>query len=232
MQDTRYKIEEPTTVEDHRGMGGTVTTHPAYGQIGVSRVSGRASLYDSDFDHNAFMTITIQRSQLTRSLSNDWHFARGELIQVALSEAQWATFVSSPNVGSGVPCTIQHIQGERVPQLPPPAPRTKQFGAEVVKQMQAHLAQIDEALADIDSLGLSKAKAEKVRAGLSGARASLTAGLPFIAEQFSEHMEKTVEKAKAEVHGYMSGAIQRAGLEALTGGTMPLQIAGPAEDEA
>jgi hypothetical protein len=46
----------------------------------------------------------------------------------------------------------------------------------------------------------------------------------FVAKSFGEHMEETVEKAKAEVHGYMTHVIQRAGLEAITGGQLPLQI--------
>jgi hypothetical protein len=96
-------IEDPVSAPT-RGPGGMdemTTTHPAFGQIGASRVSGHIQLYDSDFHHNAYMTISIRRSELHRSLNRDWHYGRDELIEVALSEAQWATFVSAPNIGSG-----------------------------------------------------------------------------------------------------------------------------------
>ena len=64
---------------------------------------GSTNLYDSDFRHNHYMTITIRASELHRDLNRDWHFGRNELIEVALTESQWATFVSAPNMGSGLP---------------------------------------------------------------------------------------------------------------------------------
>jgi hypothetical protein len=51
-------IEEPVVTKGDRDE--TVTTHPAYAQIGVSRVTGQASLYGSDFKHHNFMTISAR----------------------------------------------------------------------------------------------------------------------------------------------------------------------------
>lgn len=201
----------------------TTTTHPAFAQISASRVSGSAQLYASDFKHNAFMTIRIARSELHRSLNRDWHFARDEIIEVAMSESQWATFVSSPNMGGGVPCTIQRLQGEMIAGLPAPESRTDQFAREIKEDLAGCIANVDAALAELAQLGLSKAKAEKMKNALEATRRELIANLPFTAQQFDEHMEDTVERAKQEVHGHMNGVIQRAGLAALSGG-LPLQI--------
>lgn len=226
---SRSPTEEPTvTREPGPGtMDQECVKHPAFAQIGASRVSGRTSLYASDFNHNAFMTVTIRRSELRRSLSNDWHYGRGELIEIAMSEAQWATFVSSPNVGSGVPCTIQHIQGEQIPRLPEPGPRSKQFGEEMREKAASALESLDALAAEVAALGLSKAKADKIAERIRSAKGALSSSIPFIAEQFSEHMERTVEGAKAEVHGYMTGALMRSGLDALTSGPPPLQLDAP-----
>lgn len=207
-------------------MDQSVTRHPAFALIGASRVSGRTNLYASDFAHNAYMTISIRRSQLNRNLSNDWHFGREELIEVALSEAQWATFVSSPNVGSGVPCTLQHLKGEQIPGLPDPIPRAHHFGAEVRKRSADSIKALNDLAEAIDALGLSKVKADAAKEYVRIAKSALTSGIPFIAEQFDEHAESTIEKAKAEVHGYMVGALMRSGLAALTN-DMPLQIEAP-----
>lgn len=220
-------IEDPT-VTSKPGPGGlpeNVTTHPAFGQIGASRVSGRTNLYDSDFSHNAYMTISIRRSELHRNLANDWHYGREELIEVALSEAQWATFVSSANIGSGVPCTIEHLRGEVIPGLPAPASRVKQFGDEVRKRGADSIEALDKLAAEIDGLGLSRAKADKLKEVVRAARSAFTSSIPYIAEQFDEHSEKTVERAKAEIHGYMTGVLTRSGLAAL-GAELPLQIEG------
>lgn len=209
-------IEEPVTVErDGPGSREQVTTHPAYAQIRASRVSGNTALYDSDFRHNHYMTLSISRSELHRSLSRDWHFAREEIIEVAMTESQWATFVSSLNVGGGVPCTIQHIDRKPVPQLPDPVARTDQFTVEMRKSMQNVIDRVDALIAG------AKTKAQKHE--LQMLRQQIMSNLPFVASQFEEHMETTVEAAKQEVHGYMTGLMHRAGLEALSG-NLPLQI--------
>lgn len=219
-------IEQPVTTEK-TGSGRrdeSVTTHPAFAQIGVTRVSGHTNLYDSDFSHNAFMSITITRSELHRGLSNDWHFAGDELIRVSLSEAQWATFVSSIN-GSSVPCTLERHNGTSVPGLPSPASRTEQFREEMQRDLADTLKALDEMGELIDSLNLPKGKRSALIDKGRAIHAKLTSSLPFVAEQFDEHMENTVEKAKAEVHGYMTGVIQRAGITALSqGDKLPLQI--------
>jgi hypothetical protein len=111
-------IENPVTVETTGPQAGTRTTHPCFAQIRASRVNGLTNLYDSDFQHNHFVSISIYRSELDRHLNRDWHHSRDELIEVNLSEAQWATFVSSMNVGCGVPCTLSYLHGKFVPQLP------------------------------------------------------------------------------------------------------------------
>jgi hypothetical protein len=218
-------IEEPVVTKEQSSCGETTTTtHPAFGQIGASRVSGRTTLYGSDFQHNAFMTIRISRSELRRDLNRDWHFSREKIIEVALSEAQWATFVSSPNVGSGVPCTIQALHMRTVPGIPEPQSRVDQFSDETKAALAECLVKLDSALAEVGSLGLSKVKAARVTEHLQRVRRNLSSTIPFVAKQFSEHMEETVEKAKVEIHGYMTGVLNRAGLDAIANGTLPLQI--------
>src|SRR5687767_12050919 len=102
------EYEKPTTTKRvGRTDRGTTESHPAYGQISASRVSGSINLYGSDFRHNHYVIVSIHRSVLDRDLSHDWPFPRQEIIEVALSESQWAHFVSSLNAGSGAQCTIQ-----------------------------------------------------------------------------------------------------------------------------
>lgn len=99
------------------GMSTSVLKHPAFASISVSHVSGHANLYGSDFSHQHYVTVTIHTSELRRDLARDWHFDRKELIEVAMSEAQWATFVSTPN-RQGPCCTLRSFNGEQTPGLP------------------------------------------------------------------------------------------------------------------
>lgn len=219
-------IEEPVTTmkPGPGGMDHEVTTHPAFGQIVAMRVSGGANLYGSDFEHNAFMTIRIARSELHRNLSRDWHFAKEEIIEVALSEAQWATFVSAPNIGSGVPCTILHEGRVMTPGLPPPPSRAAQAQKEVRETLADSIRELDELDAMIDTMGLSQKKANELKSKVRAARQELSSNHKFVAESFDEHMEETVEKAKVEIHGYMTSVIQRASIAALSGPETPLPL--------
>lgn len=155
------RVEEPTVTKE--GADKVVFNHPAYGQIGVSRVTGKCTLYGSDFTHHNTMRIHIARSQLTRSLSNDWPYAYEELIEIELSEAQWAAFVSTPNSGDGTQCTIRHINREHTPQIAPYVNRTEQFGQEMKATFEDGLAQLQKALTAVDELKISEKQKQAIR---------------------------------------------------------------------
>lgn len=195
-------------------------THPAYATIGVSRVSGNATLFGSDFQHQHYMTIRIYEADLRRSLSGDHTFGNREYIEVALSESQWATFVSTPNVGNGVPCTLAYRASGgdgHVPGIIPAATgRRDQFRGEV----EDHIADAIASLREIAETAPTK----KLRDKAEHAIRQLSGNLNFVVERFDEHAEETVEKAKTEVVAYIDSAIARAGLQALQGGAPLLTL--------
>jgi len=109
--------EEAPTIE--RNGEDIVTRHPAFGQIAVSRVSGRRTLYGSDFVHNGFVRVSIYGSEQHRTNSHDWpHHSNRPLIEVDMSEAQWGAFVSSFSSSEGARCTLVSVVGERKPEIP------------------------------------------------------------------------------------------------------------------
>ena len=190
-------------------------THPAYAQISGSRVSGGAVLYGSDFKHQHYVTIRIAKSDLHRGLSNDRLSTREHYIEVALSEAQWATFVSSLNIGSGVQCTLQWFQGKHISQIPAPPDRTKQFALEASERLKMAADGLQRLR---ETINLSTANVTTKRNLLSAVELvarNLTPNLMFVADQFAEHMERTTERAKIEVNAYVQNVIQRAGIKRL-----------------
>lgn len=220
-------IQEPVTVPDNSRPGSehrTTTSHPAFGQIRASRVSGRSNLYGSDFTHNQYITVSICRSQFDRDLSRDWVHAQDELIEVKMSEAQWATFVSSLNVGGGVQCTLNHLDGESVPELPDPISRADQFGVEMRRTMQSATDTLRKCAAEVASMGLPKGKTKAIIDSFDRAIMQIDRNVPFVASQFEEHVEEVIESAKTEIHGHMVSLVQRAGLEALAAGGGVLEL--------
>lgn len=211
----RPSDQEPT-VETTNGAGSKETRyqHPAFGQIRASRVQGQTTLYGSDFVHQHFVTVSINHSELHRTLSRDWPFARGEIIEVMLSEAQWATFVSSMNVGMGVQCTINHLNGKMVPGIAHHA-SDHEFKNEVRDAINSAVSEVDATAELVKSLGLPKGKERQILDRLRHARQQIDNHVPFVADQFDEYVEHTIEKAKVEANAYLTGLVTRAGLEAL-----------------
>jgi hypothetical protein len=224
---------KPVREDRGRNYESYVERHPSYAMIGASRVTAGPgqSLFGSDFRHQHFVVVTIKRASMSRSEGNaDYYHADDEIVEVALSEAQWATFVASPNVGDGVPATLEYLgriePEERglVPRIAPLDDRRVQFRTEVDERLQAAIKGLDEAIA--------VAPTKKMREQLERVRQQLTDGLPWVAKQFDEHAEQTIEKAKIEVGAYITSAIHRAGIAALGGAQSPILLTtGEGEDE-
>lgn len=204
--------KKPIRTEQPAPLGGHREDHPAYGMIGASRVqsNGNSYLTGSDFGHHGYVSIEIHRAHLHRSTANDHWFADGGVLKLSISEAQWASFVSTMNVGHGVPCTLEWTEKDgRVPLIDPITNRREQLNTEVSDRLGVALSSLDELIA--------AAPNKKLRDMATKARMQLSSNIPFIAEQFDEHAEKTVERAKSEVEAFLTGAIQRAGIYALSG---------------
>jgi hypothetical protein len=225
-----HLYEEPV-VSKEPGPGSSteeVIDHPAFATIGANRVQTTGqTLFQSEFKHQSLITICIKGARVRRGLSNDRvsTSSRMPYIEVDLTESQWATFVSSLNVGEGVPCTLsyRHDIGY-VPQIPKPPERKQQFASEMRETLQDsinHLKKIESVLEGAKITG-------KLRDELMGhvrmAKQEIQSNMPFVEKQFAEHVENTTEAAKQEIHGYMVGHLQRAGLAALAREGGPLQI--------
>lgn len=218
-------------IKPTRGPGGMHDdyreTHPAYAMIGASRVSSSpgAPLYGSDFLHQHYVVISIHEAEMARSISNDYSFATKNVIEVALSEAQWATFVSSMNIGNGVQATFQSREGAFVPGIDPGVTRRAQFAGEVGDTLNEVLATLDELRVDIEDGKGKKILREKVERALR----ELGPNLGYVTRQFDEHMERTVEKAKIEVNAHATQILLQTGIDALGGA--PQVISLPDETE-
>lgn len=199
------------------GTDSATYTHPAYAQISASNVHGGAYLYGSDFKHHNYVVIRIKRSEMNRSLSSDWPFAREELIEVAMSESQWATFVSSMNRGEGSQCTLQHYQGEMVPQIPRIEGKIAKFRAEGSEAADEAVRAIKEFEQEIRDSKISQKQKDAWLRKLSFIEGRTTGNLRFVASQFGEHMEAVVNKAKTEISAFAHNMIMRTGLSKLIG---------------
>lgn len=226
------KTVEPTVTPNDGPLGGTVIDHPAFGQIAVFKVSGQRTLYGSDFVHDHYVSLCVYESQTKRSLARDWYSQTKEIMRLDMSEAQWATLVSSFGIAEGVPCTLNFANGTLRPQFPlrDSGQEYKIEASKVLDDSVKRLKELREKVA-ANVQGLSKTRQEDILKHVEKAISDLTSSLPFVVDSFSEHMEERVEKAKVEVSSYLSNAVTRAGLESLVG-KPPLLLSGRNEHES
>lgn len=212
----RHSVSPQVRFEGDR----TVMSHPAFGQISASRVQGTAYLYGSDFEHNSTIRIRIAGSELHRHLSTDWYHPGEGIVEIELSEAQWAHFVSSLNIYGGSPCTIREREGRIVDDIPAPSSRVDVFQKELVEKLDGSLRALSAARDAVVAAKMANAERRAALSKIDSAIQELKSDAPFVARLFGEHAEQTVEKAKIEVEAHIHQTIVRAGLSQIADGAV------------
>ena len=204
-------------------------TDPSFGVVRISRVTGQRRLFDSPFDHQHFLTLSISRAYRTRDdLHNTKVYPKGELIEVSMSEVQFANLITSLNMGQGTPCTISHLEGKIIKE---PAPdQTRQTFAHEAREHFTDMAAMAKELEALTNKKASELKAEqreRMKFLALKIHQALTCDMDFFHEQFVETMEKAVSAAKAEIQAHVLNVVQQTGLTALK--NMNLEIADKSE---
>jgi hypothetical protein len=206
-------ISEPTI--DKYG----AEVHPAFGMIHAARVTSTPGvvLFQSDIKHGETIRITVERASRKRDLNHDYvHGSSRGLIEVEMSMAQWASFVSSMNT-SGVPCTVRSTETDYWVDDLPYQPRLKESMDEVADVAERLFAEAREALAEYEEAVENKAGAKVLREKrrkLHFALENSKSNVVFAAESLNEHTESVVQKARADVEAMVGAEVQRRGLEA------------------
>ena len=193
-------------------------THPAFGMIGAYRVSNGppgSVVFDSDTRHQHSVVVQIWHAERARDLHHDWIHSRDQIIEVEMSEAQWASFVSSMNT-SGVSCTLRRIQGEQVEKLEF-APRLEQSMRETRDAAHRAFDEIQEAMRVYEETPSTPAKAKKE--ALAKLRTAINNAVPnvdFAGKSLGEHAENVVQKARADIEAMVARQAAELGIEAPT----------------
>jgi hypothetical protein len=211
--------EEPQ-VRKYNGPGSdsdaTVTSHPAFGQIGLIQRTGAQVLYGSDFIHRDTVALRIVTSEVKRDLSHDWYHGGKTITEVEMSQAQFASLISSWNRGDGVPCTITVREGKSVPEIPEPVRRHEQFDREVMHRLEKAETKLTALIDTIkDDKRIPKGVRDELWSEFLKIRNNLSPNVTHVGKSFAEHVERTTEHAKVEIEAHIAHAVQRLGLASL-----------------
>ena len=196
------------------------TEHPSFGTIQLYRTTSTpgATLFNSPMRHGRYVVIKITRASLGRAYHTDWIHPEEELVEIYLSQHQWAEFVSSFGVGQGVPCTISHVGRERMPEVPDTGLK-ETFEAEVKKAISGLVEKVsgfrNRVAALMDKPRLVKSDRDELRRLAEAIETEIGSNIPFLQAQFEEAMDKTVSVAKAEVLAHVDTVVRMVGLENL-----------------
>ncbi len=189
----------------------TEIDHPSFGFIRASRVSGHTSLFDSALMHQHYITLTIGHAVQHRNMSRNWNYPKEEYITIAMSEAQFATFITSMNVGEGAPCTLTRVMGKGIEAPPADINTRKTFGNELRRNIDAATKLLQQAQAHarmlVDKKKATLSELRDLQNNITAAQRELVDSAPFILHQFAESVETLTQQAKADInaHVVMSG---------------------------
>jgi hypothetical protein len=201
-----------------------VTKHESFGAITANRVSGQTYLFGSEALHNGFIRIEISTADLRRSLNEDRHYADRRLVTIDMTYEQWARFVSSFGIGMGTPCTLVQITNKQYEKCPEPEHFASKFQTDLRRTMAEATQHLEGLIAKLKESNLpgnkplGKTEQKVVLHDIEMALMQIKSNIPFLEQQFDEHMEHKVAAALVEIEGVVSHGLRQAGLEKLREG--------------
>lgn len=218
-----YRSYTEPTVEIEKGYDGTrrVYRHPSFATCRVSRVTGRACLFDSKVEHDGYITMSFAEAERHDDTYSSRVYGHGRTIfEVAMTENQFVALVTRMNIGSGVPVTIQHRQTGPLEITDGLASTEK--AAEKLYRMADEVAvkeasRIEERHAAIKEMleGLPKKKAEALASAIDTLVSHAKLNLEFGAKRLHEETAKAVNEAKVEIDAHVTGIVTQLGVSSL-----------------
>jgi len=199
----------------------TTYSHESYGMVGLSRCTGSVRLFGSAIPrHGSFISMRVSHGERCHSLSRDWYRSRNKIVEVYLSAAQFADMITSMNMGEGVPCTINWLDGmvEPPPDIETEAEKVRtDFRSDLkdlVMKLKTSQKKVEEILGQ-KSIKVSDRSA--IRSMITKVVQDVEANMPFVLDQFQEASDKVVSHAKAEIEAFTTTRIMTAGMAAIKG---------------
>jgi len=211
----RVEGKEATTTTDSQG--DIVETHPSYAVASFTRRSGLATMFDSEIEHQHYIHLSIREgeSRTDPRLANQSR-ARTKgarpLVEVRMSESQFARLITNMNSGEGNPVTLESHNGFAVAGPLPAEPfvkrqsdRIDKFGDEVKGVVNPVIDELQQFVDDKKRPTLKQM--QEVVHSLKIRCKNLKSNAEFVTDMLREDTEDAVSRAKAEVDAYTHGQL-------------------------
>ena len=198
-----------------------VIKHSSFGNLSISRsFGGQRHLYGSSIEHSNFITLKISHCELHRELKHDWYHATAPIVEVTMSQAQFAEAITSLNMGDGVPVTINYTEKDGMAEITPFESKYDTFKEEFsyhIDEINKETKNIRNDIAKIfeEKKSIGKADRAEILSKLDMIIQEMGSNTKFIQKQFHEQMDKTVVEAKAEIEAFTQNKLTSIGLDAI-----------------
>jgi hypothetical protein len=191
--------------------------HESYGVVSLSRRmnSGGMHLFDSPVDPLSTISVSIFEARPSFSkVGGSMRRSGRKICEIEMSATQFAEWITTPNVGSGVSCTIRYQwDGEELRRMEDPPRQTSEpqklrdAFVEEVKERRASLGEVVTRIAKmLDQGKVGKARKAEILDELRQFGRLFDDTTPFMMERFEESVAETVQSAKTEFAAYVDHA--------------------------
>ncbi len=212
-------------------------THPSYGLIQWGHAQGSQRMFAAIVDSGNHVRLTISNAKsYTDELGFDRYYPESMIIEVAMTESQFATFITSPNTGLGTPCTITRriVEGKGLVATPPPPDELgihDKLRRDVDIAASRHNARASRAVEQLKQLVGASVPAKKKREFeilLEQISSTLTSDLKFARERLDEQAADLSQRVKTEVQGAINARLHQLGVESFKAMTASIEHSIPA----
>lgn len=190
--------------------------HPSYGLISFSRVSCNPpmALFGSSIKHSNPIRMVIYHAEQSRNINHDWHYSDGRIVEIEMSQSQFADAITSLNMGDGVPCTIRFTEMDGYMPECKFTSKIEQYKREFSTQLSDTEIQLSKGIETVQEIfdtkkSLSKADKETILNILQAAKREVGCNAEYVLDSFTEQMDKTVKEAKGEIESFVQNQVHK-----------------------
>lgn len=217
-------------------------THPRFAVATMHRVNGNAQLFGSMLtDHFGYVVLEVRTAKEIVNDTGESTFTSigGEnVVQIHLSNAQFAELITNMNNASGVPVTMSVRDGKLLPSFPrEDRSISRKAGHVVERKVEDVKKKILELSGKVNQVveasGISKTKGKLIQDEVGTVVQEMLNSLPYIATTIDESIRNSASAAKIEVGALFARASSLASATLKIGEKAPehLQIEEHTSDE-
>lgn len=200
---------------------GTSYKHPSFGMLSFNRThGGHSNLFGSSIQHNDTIHMVLKEGVVIRGLNDDRYVGEDEILEVEMSQSQFAELITSINVGTGIPCTIKYLRGKGRINEADFINKRQQITNEFKESMNERMSDAKEFYDEVKELfttkkSIGKGDREMILRRLANVTQGMESSSKFIFDQFQNQIDKTITEAKGEIEAFAQNKINAIAQQAL-----------------